>query len=299
MSLGTTPRSRRLRSVRSSSSHWPNAVPSSNGTHRLGSATKHSKAAPAQVELGDHELVEQADDVRARAHDEALVGERALERAGAAQALAALEHEHRAAGAREVGRRGQAVVAAADDDRVPVARGELGQRRGEADLAELGCDLVHAAIRPRGAGAGACGGCVGAGPDERVDGDGAARVDDHGVELEQLEALRRAAARPRARRARRRPRRRPARRCGCRPAAARRAASAAPARRAPASAGSGMTATSPKRLGPDAAEADDEHGDDRVAARADQQLDARRRHRLDEHARAGVTVVVAPRTRSR
>ena len=54
-------------------------------------------------------------------------------------------------------------------------------------------------------------------------------------------------------------------------------------------------------LGPDAAQADGEDGYDGVAARADQQLDARRRHRLDEHARVGVTAAVAvlPRTRSR
>src|SRR4051794_11503758 len=116
------------------------------------------KAACAQAELGDDQLVEEADHVGARAHDEAPVRERALERARAAQALAALEHEHGAAGARQVGRGGQPVVAATDHDGVPVARGELGQRLGEPDLAEPGCDLVHgllsSLVAARGAAAG-------------------------------------------------------------------------------------------------------------------------------------------------
>ena len=82
---------------------------------------EEAQAAPAEVELAITELVEQADDVGAGADDEALVGERPLQRAGAAEPLAALEHEHAAAGPRQVGGRGEAVVAAADDDRVPLA----------------------------------------------------------------------------------------------------------------------------------------------------------------------------------
>ena len=231
---------------------------------QVGVGDEALKAAAAQVELGDHELVEQADDVGARADDEALVGERALERAGAAQALAALEHEHRAAGAREVGRGGQAVVAAADDDGVPLARGELGQRLGEPDLAEPGCDLVHAAVLRSGSWA------IG----ERVDGDGAAGVDEHGVELEQLEALveqQRARARgergggrdvDRGAGARARQQRR----------GAQRAQRALDARGVGGQRDDGDVA---EGLGPDAAQPDGEYGHDGVAARADQQLDRR------------------------
>ena len=98
-------------------------------------------AVALELELGDHHRVEQADDVGAGADHEALVGERALERAGAAELLAALEHEHRAAGPGEVGGGGEPVVAAADDDRVPVARGELGDRRRQADAPKRGVDV--------------------------------------------------------------------------------------------------------------------------------------------------------------
>jgi hypothetical protein len=83
-----------LRSVRASSSHWPERRAVLERDPQVGIGHEALKAAPAQVELGDDELVEQADDVGARAHDEALVGERALERARAAEPLAALEHEH-------------------------------------------------------------------------------------------------------------------------------------------------------------------------------------------------------------
>ena len=102
-----------------------------------------------EVEVVDHLLIEQAEDVGARADHEALVRERPLEGAGAAEPLAALEHEDGPAGPGQVGRRGQAVVAAADDDRVPVPGGELRDRRRQADLAELGCDLVHRGHHPR------------------------------------------------------------------------------------------------------------------------------------------------------
>ena len=65
---------------------------------------EHAVAVPHEVELVDHPLVEQPDDVRARAHRVALVLERPLERARAPELLAALEHEHRLPGLRQVGR---------------------------------------------------------------------------------------------------------------------------------------------------------------------------------------------------
>ena len=52
-----------------------------------------AQAAPPQLELADHQVVEQADDVGAGADHVALVVERPLEGAGAAEPLAALEHE--------------------------------------------------------------------------------------------------------------------------------------------------------------------------------------------------------------
>ncbi len=99
------------------------------------------QAALLELQLVDHEVVEQADDVGARA--DRVAGERLLERARAAEPLAALEHEHRLAGAGEVGGGGEAVVAAADDDDVPVLGGELGDRGGQPDLTELLGDGVH------------------------------------------------------------------------------------------------------------------------------------------------------------
>ena len=131
--------------MRASSSHWPKLVPSSNGTHRLGSATSKCRPRSREPQLADDQLVEQADDVGARADDVARVAERPLERAGAAEPLAALEHEDRLAGAGEVRGAREAVVAAADDHGVPVAGGELGDGRGQADLAQLLRDGVHAA----------------------------------------------------------------------------------------------------------------------------------------------------------
>ena len=100
-------------------------------------------AALAEAKLGDHELVENADDVGAGAHDVALVGERPLQRAGPADALAPLEHEDALAFARQVRGGGQAVVAAADDDDVPVLRGQLGDGAGEPQLTQLLGDGVH------------------------------------------------------------------------------------------------------------------------------------------------------------
>ena len=104
------------------------------------------EAALPELELLDHDLVEQPDDVGAGADDEVGVLERALERAGAAEPLASLEHEDPLAGLGEVGGGGEAVVAAADDHRVPVACGQLLGGRGESDLAEPLCDRVHGEI---------------------------------------------------------------------------------------------------------------------------------------------------------
>jgi hypothetical protein len=73
--------------------------------------------------------VEQPDEVRARAHHEPIVRERALERARAADLRAALEHDDPEAGAREVHGTGEAVVTAAHHDRVPPQPRELLQRR--------------------------------------------------------------------------------------------------------------------------------------------------------------------------
>jgi hypothetical protein len=107
------------------------------------------QAALAETQLPQHQLVEQADHVGTGADLVALVGERALQGAGAAEALAPLQHQHAAPGLRQVCRRGQAVVAAADDDHVPVLSGELRDRSGEADFAELLRDRVHATTSRR------------------------------------------------------------------------------------------------------------------------------------------------------
>ena len=142
MSAFERPISSRFTWVFASSIHWPKEVPSSKGTQsRVGDP--EAQAAGVQREVLDHRLVEQPEDVGARAdHVALLVCERPLQGRRAAEALAALEHEHRLPGAGEVGRGGQPVVAAADDHRVPVARGEGGDRLGQADLAERRGDLV-------------------------------------------------------------------------------------------------------------------------------------------------------------
>ena len=101
--------------MRASSSHWPKRGAVLERDPQVGVGDVDVEAALLEPELVDHELVEQADDVGARADDVVGVGERALERAGAAEPLAALEHEHRLAGLGEVGGGGEAVVAAADD----------------------------------------------------------------------------------------------------------------------------------------------------------------------------------------
>ena len=73
----------------------PRAVVERAPDRRLGD--EHPVAVAAQRQLVDHPLVEQADDVGARADDVARVGERLLQRARPAEPLAPLEHEHRAA----------------------------------------------------------------------------------------------------------------------------------------------------------------------------------------------------------
>ena len=52
-------------------------------------------AAAGKIELVDHQRVEQPDEVRARAHHEALVGEGSLEGARATELVASLQDEHR------------------------------------------------------------------------------------------------------------------------------------------------------------------------------------------------------------
>ncbi len=94
-----------------------------------------------KVELADHEVVEQSDDIGAGADQVAIVGERLLEGAGAAELIAALEHEDFASGSRQVSGCREAVVAAADDDRVPFARRQLGDRGGQADPSQLRVDV--------------------------------------------------------------------------------------------------------------------------------------------------------------
>ena len=132
--------------MRASSIHWPKERAVLERDPEVGVGDVDVQAAALERELPDHEVVEQADDVGAGADDVVGVGERALERARAAEPLAPLEHEHGLAGPGEVGRAGEAVVAAADDDRVPVAGGELLHGRGQPDLAQLLRDGVHVAI---------------------------------------------------------------------------------------------------------------------------------------------------------
>src|SRR5439155_10366604 len=82
-------------------------------------ADERSVPVPRQLELLDHERMEQPDEVRARADHETWIAERPLERARATDLIAPLEHEHRPARPRQVGGGGEPVVTAADDDGVP------------------------------------------------------------------------------------------------------------------------------------------------------------------------------------
>ena len=110
------------------------------GCPQVGIGHEHLEPAAAQVELVDDHGIEQADDVRAGAHDVAVVREGAFEGACAPQPLAALQHQDRPAGAGQIGRAGQSVVSASDHHRVPLAGGQLRHRGREADFAEGVCD---------------------------------------------------------------------------------------------------------------------------------------------------------------
>jgi hypothetical protein len=63
--------------------------------------------------------MEEPDEVCAWAHDETLVRERSLQRAGPADTIARLQHEHALAGSSEIRGRREAVVTRPDNDRVP------------------------------------------------------------------------------------------------------------------------------------------------------------------------------------
>ena len=102
-------------------------------------AHERAVAVARQRELLDHQRVQQADEVRARADDEAGIAERPFERARAADLIAALEHEHRPARPREVGGGGEPVVASADDDGVPGTRRQLRGFRSRHRAIMPGC----------------------------------------------------------------------------------------------------------------------------------------------------------------
>ncbi len=121
--------------VFAASCHWNNDVPSANGRPLRRVDDERPVPVLRELELLDDQRVQQPDEVGARAHHEPVVGERALERARAAELVAPLEDEDGLAGAREVRRGGESVVPTADDHDVPVARGELGDRRGQPDAA--------------------------------------------------------------------------------------------------------------------------------------------------------------------
>ena len=92
----------------------------------LGAQRDQLVAVAVQRQLLDDQRVQQPGEVGAGRDRVARPG--LLERARAADLVAALEHEHAAPGAGEVGGGGEAVVAGADDDRVPAPGGELGGR---------------------------------------------------------------------------------------------------------------------------------------------------------------------------
>ncbi len=104
-------------------------------------------AVALELELADHQTVEQSDDVGAGTDQVARVRKRLLERARSADPLLALEHQHRAARSRQIGGSGEPVVPSADHDRVPVPGGQLAERGRQPDLAHRGVDVEggHAA----------------------------------------------------------------------------------------------------------------------------------------------------------
>jgi len=89
----------------------------------------HPVAVPSQVQLIDHAMVEQANEVGARADDERGIVEGVLERAGAADPVTRLEHQHRATCPSQVGGCGQAVVAGSDHNGVPGGGSDFGRHR--------------------------------------------------------------------------------------------------------------------------------------------------------------------------
>lgn len=95
----------------------------------------HAVAVAAELQFVDNELVEQADDIRTRADDPALVVERCLERARAADAVTSLENERLQSRVSEVRGRRQPVVPAPDNDNIP---GFLGQMRSKSAPSKSG-----------------------------------------------------------------------------------------------------------------------------------------------------------------
>ena len=93
-------------------------------------------ATVAQPELVDDQGVQQADGVRAGAHDPGRIGKRLFERAGSPEPVAPLEDEHAASSPGEIGSRGEPVVPAADHHDVPMPSSQLRDRRGKTDFSE-------------------------------------------------------------------------------------------------------------------------------------------------------------------
>ena len=99
--------------------------------------------AAGEIELFDHEGVEQAGKIGAGGHSYA--GKGLFNGAGAANAVAAFDDQHALAGTCEIRGAGEAVMPGANDNRVPGFGGESGDRLGEADFAEQGgCGRTHA-----------------------------------------------------------------------------------------------------------------------------------------------------------
>jgi hypothetical protein len=115
---------------------------------QVGVGRRHPVAVALQFQLLDDQRVQQPDHVGARAHQPGGVGEGLLERAGAAEPVAALQHHHGPAGAGEIGGRGEPVVPAADDHRVPAPGGEVGRCHRQPDLAESVLDAHLALLSP-------------------------------------------------------------------------------------------------------------------------------------------------------
>ena len=89
----------------------------------------HAVSVATQVELVDDAMVEEANEVRARADHERRVVERVLERARPADAVARFEHQHGAPRACQIGGGGESVVAGTDDNCVPGFGGDALRHR--------------------------------------------------------------------------------------------------------------------------------------------------------------------------